>query len=72
VQAITGIDYAADFRGAYQSKGDSEKVLCGASYEGIFDVLTDRLGDPVPVSQLKRGDVVLYTSEHGQTVGICA
>lgn len=75
VQAMTGIDYAAELRG-YTSKLDAYRIV--AAYGSLEAMITTLLGrEPVHRSQAHRGDVVLAEvelapGEAGDCVGICA
>lgn len=74
VQAITGVDHAADFRG-YDSKVAAYRII--ARYGSLEAMITSLLGrDPIHPAQARRGDVVLANielapGESGECVGIC-
>ena len=75
VQAITGVDYAAELRG-YDSKVAAYRIVAAyGSLEAMIAALLKR--EPVHRSQARRGDVVLAeielgSGESGECVGICA
>jgi hypothetical protein len=74
VEAITGIDHAAEFRG-YDSKIEAYKII--ANYGSVAAMVTAILGaDPKPVAFAQRGDVVVASvpiadGEFSDAVGIC-
>jgi len=61
VQAMTGVDYAVEFREAYFSKRNAVRLL--AERGGLEALVTQALGDPLGSAKLaQRGDVVLVDS----------
>jgi len=61
VEAMTGVDYAVEFRGAYFSKRNAARLL--AERGGLEALVTQALGAPLDVPLLaQRGDVVLVDS----------
>lgn len=61
VLAMTGVDYAVEFRGAYFSKRDAVRLL--AARGGLEALVTQALGEPLATPKLaQRGDVVLVDS----------
>lgn len=74
VQAMTGIDYAAELRG-YESKLAAYRIVAG--YGSLEAMITDLLKrGPKHPSQAMRGDVVLAEielapGESGESIGIC-
>ncbi|MCF6265226.1 MAG: hypothetical protein L3J57_01620 [Desulfuromusa sp.] len=71
VEALTGVDYAADFRGRYSSVIGSVRSLAKAGHSNIEQAITAVLGEPVEPPFIKRGDVCLFAGGEGMTVGIC-
>lgn len=69
VQAMTGIDHAAPFRGKYSTEGKAKALL--KPYGGIIGYLIAIFGDCIPVSMARRGDVVAVETAHGTALGIC-
>jgi len=64
VLAMTGVDYAAEFRGAYFSKRNAARLL--AERGGLERLVTQALGDPLATPKLsQRGDVVLVHAGAG-------
>ena len=61
VFAMTGVDYAVEFREAYFSKRNAVRLL--AERGGLEALVTQALGDPLDGPKLaQRGDVVLVDS----------
>lgn len=75
VLAITGTDFASQYRGKYHDEAGADQIL--DEYGGsIEQLVTAYLGEPVHVSAARRGDVVvatLATREGGDRdcAGIC-
>lgn len=70
VQALTGIDFAAEFRGRYASKAEAVGLL--GERGGLEAVVTAVLGTPRPSPILaQRGDVVMVVTDEGHALGIC-
>jgi hypothetical protein len=69
VLAMTGIDFAADFRGSYDDVKSAARLM--SSLGGIEALTTKALGEPVSTMFASVGDVVLV-DQSGQTgLGIC-
>jgi hypothetical protein len=71
VLAMTGVDYAASFRG-YDTKTGAYRII--AEHGSLAALLTSVLGEPIEPSFAGRGDVVLAdieTVEGGESAGIC-
>lgn len=73
VHALTGHDYAASFRGRYDD-GAGAAVLI-ASHGSLQALIEAVIGDPIPPSRARRGDVVLGTAPtpagEEDAIGIC-
>jgi hypothetical protein len=65
VEAITGVDYLAEFRG-YQTPREASVLL--KKYGGLRNILIKYFGQPVDYKQARRGDVVLLPPH---TLGLC-
>lgn len=65
VLAMTGVDFAAEFRGTYDSAEGARRALRGP----LEPVLTARLGPPCPRGFAGRGDVVLVDPSKENTFG---
>lgn len=74
VLAITGVDLAAELRGKYKSYNSARRVMrrfAGYGLETLAEKIaaTHRLG-AVPIKQAHRGDVVLFDTLLGPTLGV--
>lgn len=74
VLEIAGIDMAADMRGAYDSEEgayDQMEVLCGGDLEAYaVQIAADHELAEINPLKAQRGDVVLWRTELGPTLGI--
>ncbi len=69
VLAITGTDYAANWRGRYASALGSVRLLNKAG--GSLERVIDGLFEAIPQQFLQRGDIALFNVGNGETIGIC-
>lgn len=70
VCALTGADPAEPFRGRYDDALSAARVL--SELGGLYQAMTDLMGDPLPALQARRGDLVLWVqTESGETLGVC-
>ena len=69
VEAVTGRDFGAEFRGCYASALEARRQM--EARGGLAAITSCFLGDPVQVTVARRGDVVLRLGEHGESLGIC-
>lgn len=68
VQAITGTDLAADFRGTYDTALGAARALQSA---GGFEALAGaHFGKPIHVRHAKPGDIALIEQEHGPALAV--
>lgn len=67
VNAQMGVDPAENHRGKYSTEIGAKRAL--AKYGSIEDVL-DKLFTRIDYNLAKRGDVVMYESELGATMGV--
>lgn len=69
VQAMTGVDPAAEYRG-YSTEKQALAILKKAG--GMEALFTAHFGNPVGILQARRGDIVLGDATDGTpAVGIC-
>lgn len=68
-QAITGIDWAAEFRGTYDSAVGAAKQI--SKRGGFESMITGLLGDPIAVGLARRGDVVMVTQDGHPALAVC-
>ncbi|MBF0270313.1 MAG: hypothetical protein HQL44_17165 [Alphaproteobacteria bacterium] len=75
VEALTGVDPAAPFRGRYKSKRGAFVALKRFAGGGMLETarkIADDLSCPeVPVKTARRGDVVLLERDDGPALGVC-
>lgn len=77
VSAITGIDLAASFRGKYASAAKAYKVIRTFAGGGLRE-LADKVAEQHAIAAhefpllARRGDVALFETAHGATLGIVA
>lgn len=70
VRHMTGIDYASAWRGRYRSMSGAVKQI--KAHGGLKALVASVWGEPVSMFQARRGDVVLFESDQGPTLGIHA
>jgi len=71
VLALTGVDVAAEFRGAYADEDAALEIVRG--YGGMVHMVESLLPD-IPLSNPKmarRGDVCVVDSPLGEALGVC-
>lgn len=73
VQAMTGVDLAADYRGNYTDADSATKALQTIGAGSLAKTLTSMFGKPRHVAHAKRGDIVLYHDRDDEigALGIC-
>lgn len=71
VLAMTGTDYAEEFRGKYTTATGATKALKKYGLGSIENSLTVKFGEPVHPFKAGRGDVVLADMPTGKALGIC-
>ncbi|MGO4304185.1 DUF6950 family protein [Cupriavidus sp. RAF12] len=69
VEAITGIDPAARWRGLYATEKGARRILNANG--GVMGVAMLVFGSPVPAALAGRGDVVLVDSPSGCALALC-
>ena len=72
VRAITGVDLARGYRTRYRTWEDADAVLeQGGGVERISEDVARRNGlIEIPILFARRGDVILFETEMGKTLGI--
>ena len=72
VKAITGVDLVSGVRGLYSDAAGSVRVLRAVyGTNDLTTIATNLLGDPIPITLAKRGDMVLLDIPGGPALGIC-
>lgn len=67
VQAMTGVDYGKPYRGYKTAKGALKRL---EDHGGVEGIATIQLGEPKPIKQAKRGDVVSFKTGDEIALGI--
>lgn len=75
IQAMTGTDIAAKFRGEYESRKEALQVgeeFCGAaSIKAIVESVTAEYGmEPIPMNLARRGDMVAISRQNGRDLSL--
>lgn len=58
IEAVTGVNPSADYRGTYRTPREAITVLRSRGYRALPDAVTDALGEPVRGLQAAEGDLV--------------
>lgn len=69
VQAMTGVDQMAGYRGGYKTAVGAARKLAKAG--GMVAAISAELGEPIAPALAQRGDVVCFSSPLGDTCGVC-
>lgn len=69
VHAMTGHDFAADWRGTYTTTGDAARLMVKRG--GLSAIATEALGESVSPLLAGVGDVVLCTNAGRELLAIC-
>lgn len=69
IEAMTGEDLAAPFRGAYSTLGHGMKAVMRAGYNGPFDLLRAHLA-AIPIAQAQVGDLAMLKTPAGPAIGV--
>lgn len=70
VRAMTGIDFAAPFRGRYRTARGSVRALRRYGAGSLVATVEQLLGE-VPIGFARRGDIVLHGDERTGALGVC-
>jgi hypothetical protein len=66
---LTGEDPVAHLRGSYVSAFGAERVM--AEHGGLAALVSQYYGEPAPIAQASRGDLVLAERDNGPALGVC-
>jgi hypothetical protein len=69
IEAMTGVDPGARWRGLYASEKGARRVL--RDNGGVAGIATLVLGDSVPPALAGRGDVLLIDTPAGEALALC-
>ena len=67
--AITGIDFAAGFRGKYRSAKGASRLI--DAHGGFTAMITELLGAEIPVNAAMRGDVLMLEQDGHPALAVC-
>lgn len=68
VMAICNFDPCENIRGRYKTKNGAFRVL--QKEFGTLEEAVSRYFDDIPVNQARRGDIVMFESDDGKTLGV--
>lgn len=68
IEAATGHDLAAPYRGRYRSRRGASLTLKANGWASLADLADSLL--PRQADHLRRGDIVLYAGRHGDFLGV--
>jgi hypothetical protein len=71
VLAITGNDYAAEYRGQYDSQLTAAQALRDLGEGDLLSTIDSKFSR-IPLLQARRGDLVALQTAEGPALGICA
>ncbi|MBC2731386.1 hypothetical protein [Thiobacillus sp.] len=71
VQAMTGVDIAAEFRGRYKTAKGARRVMRGAMGEMMTRVAATYGMPEIDIRLAQRGDMVMIETPLGEALGIC-
>lgn len=71
IKILTGVDYAAEYRGKYKTKKEAFQMLKERGFEDLSKIAFGKLGDPYKnINFAKRGDLVTLDCKEGISLGI--
>lgn len=69
VEAMTGVDFAADYRGKYDDEDGARRVLTTIGCEDVGDLASRYLPEIMP-AEARRGDVVMIEGQRGPFLAV--
>lgn len=70
IEAMTGEDLLAPFKGQYNDAASAQAVLKAAGHHSLYHYLVATFGTPIGALAARRGDVALGQGEDGPALGI--
>lgn len=71
ILAMTGKDFASDYRGQYTTRKQAEALIKKHGNKDLKSLATEQLGEPYTnINFAKRGDVVLVPCPEGEALAI--
>jgi hypothetical protein len=71
VQAMTGEDWASEFRGKYSTKDGAIEALQTIGKGSLYHTIRGKFGNPKPLAQAKRGWLMGKKTGDWLALGIC-
>ena len=71
VEAMTGVDHLAPYKGRYESVRGYLRLLKDDGYDSVGAFCTAALGEPISVLLAQRGDVVMTEQDGLEALGVC-
>ena len=69
VEALTGDDPAAEFRGRYRTRAGALRALRRAGYADVAEAVAARF-EEIPVSRALPGDIAVIEADEGPALGV--
>lgn len=70
ILAVTGEDFASDYRGAYETEAEAYRLLASLGHRDLASLVSARLPER-PYAYARRGDIALMPGEFGDFVAVC-
>lgn len=68
VEAVTGTDLIADYRGSYRTPHGARRALMERGHKSLPEAVSAALGDALPALKAQEGDIV---ETAGPALGVC-
>lgn len=69
MEAITGTDPAATYRGTYDSAATAGRIIADGG--GLRAIVTATLGPEISISRARRGDLVMIEQDGSNAMAVC-
>lgn len=69
VKAMTGVDLMKEFRGQYSSEETAKDALERLGRKTLYQTIRHKLGNTIPASKAKRGDIAYSGGRVGVIIG---
>lgn len=69
VAAMTGVDFAADWRGKYKTLKDGQRIMRAAGYRDQIDFVAQHF-EEVAVAEAQVGDLAVVPTNDGPALGV--
>ena len=71
VEAMTGVDPMAEFRGTYDDQASAQEALETIGSGTLLETMKQKFGEPKPAVAAKRGDLIYGVFPNGPALGVC-